>query len=290
MQDDRPRRSLLYVPASSEAMLRKAGQRGADVLILDLEDGVLPEAKEAARQRVAQLYAELDFGRAEALVRVNAQASSWHAADLEMAAALRPAGVVLPKCEDPARVEHVERGLGDLPLYLMIETALGVVNAVALARLPGVSGLVFGAADFRESVRAGRHPDELELLLARGQIVLAARAAGRLVFDTPFFDFKDAEGLRRSAERARQLGFDGKTAIHPGQVAALNEAFAPGLPEIEHARRVVAALDEAARAGKGVATLDGEMIEALHARGARRTLTLAQRLGRGVPLVPPESR
>jgi len=287
MQDDCLRRSLLYVPASSEAMLRKAGQRAADVLILDLEDGVLPEAKDQARERLARLYRELDFGRSEALVRLNAPASAWGAGDLEMAAALRPAGVVLPKCEDPARIEQVERGLGDLPLFPMIETALGVVNAVALARLPRVAGLIFGAADFRESLRAGRHPEELELLHARSQILLAARAAGRQAFDTPYFDYRDTDGLRRSAERARLLGFDGKTAIHPGQVGELNEAFAPQAAEIDRARRVVSALDAAAAAGRGVATLDGEMIEALHARAARRTLAQATRLGL---LGLPESR
>jgi citrate lyase beta subunit len=274
---DRARRSLLYVPASSEAMLRKAGTRGADVLVVDLEDGVLPEVKAEARGTLLRLFSALDFGACEALVRVNAAGTPWADDDLDAVRRLRPAGVVLPKCEDPAAVAALARHL-DLPLWLMVETAAGILRAAELARVPGVSALVFGAADFRESVRAGRHPEELELLFARSQLVLAARAAGVLAFDTPWFEYRDAEGLRRSAEIARLLGFDGKSAVHPGQVATLNQVFAPAPAEVERARRVLAALAEAEGRGRGVATLDGEMIEALHGRAARRTLAQA-----GVP-------
>jgi len=271
---DRLRRSLLYVPASSEPMLRKAGARGADVLILDLEDGVLPDAKDEARARLLRLYHELDFGAAEALVRVNSPGSPWHERDVEMAASLRPAGVVLPKAADPEALARCDARLG-VPLWLMIETAEGVLRAAELARAPRVTALVFGAADFRESLRAGRHPEELELLPARMQIVMAARAADTLAFDTPWFEYQDADGLRRSAARARLLGFDGKSAIHPGQLTVIHDVFAPTPAEIERARRVIAALGEAAARGQGVAVLDGEMIEALHGRAARRMLARA---------------
>jgi citrate lyase beta subunit len=271
---DRLRRSLLYVPASAEAMLRKAGGRGADVLILDLEDGVHPDAKDEARARLARLYRDLDFGRSEALVRVNPPGSPWHERDVEMAAALRPAGVVLPKAADPEALARLDARLG-VALWLMIETAAGLLRAAELARAPRVAALVFGAADFRESLRAGRHPEELELHVARSQLLVAARAAEVEAFDTPWFEYRDADGLRRSAERARLLGFDGKSAIHPGQLALIHEVFAPRPAEIERARRVIAALDEAAARGLGVAVLDGEMIEALHGRGARRTLARA---------------
>ena len=277
--DDRLRRSLLYVPASSEAMLHKAGSRGADVLIVDLEDGVLPEAKDAARDRARRLWPELDFGGSEALLRVNAAGTPWHEPDLASAAQIRPAGVVLPKCEEPSAVAGVAKRLPDTPLFLMVETARGVLAAPALARVESVAGLLFGAADFRASVRASRDPDETELLLARGTLVLAARAAGVEVFDTPFFDYRDDVGLERSARRARTLGFDGKTAIHPGQVAVVNRVFAPTADEVERARAVVAALEAAAREGRGVATVDGEMVEALHAAEARRTLERAKRAG-----------
>jgi citrate lyase subunit beta/citryl-CoA lyase len=155
----------------------------------------------------------------------------------------------------------------------MVETARGVVAAGELASVPGVAALLFGAADFRASVRARRSDDESEILVARASVVLAARAAGIEVFDTPYFDYRDAEGLEVSARRALSLGFDGKTAVHPGQVPVLNRAFAPTEDEVEHARRIVAALDAAAARGHGVATVDGEMVESLHAREARRTLT-----------------
>jgi citrate lyase subunit beta/citryl-CoA lyase len=277
--DDRLRRSLLYVPASSEAMLGKAGSRGADVLIVDLEDGVLPEAKDAARDRAERLWPDLDFGGSEAFLRVNAPATPWHEPDVAAAARVRPGGVVLPKCEEPASVAVVARRLPDAPLFLMVETARGVLAAPGLARVEGVAGLLFGAADFRASVRASRDPEETELLLARGALVLAARAAGVLVFDTPFFDYRDEGGLERSARRARTLGFDGKTAIHPGQVAILNRVFAPTADEVERARAVVTALEAAAREGRSVATVDGEMVEALHAAEATRTLERARQAG-----------
>lgn len=274
--DNRVRRSLLYVPASSEAMLRKAGRRGADVLVVDLEDGLHPEAKDRARAALPRLLREVDFGSAEVLLRVNALATPWGEPDLELAAEVRPAGVVLPKCEDPELVARADRRLGELPLFLMIETPAGVARAPELARAPRVRGLLFGAADFRAAMRAGQDPDESELLVARGLIVLAARTAGVEAFDTPFFAYQDLDGLRRSARRARLLGFDGKTAIHPAQVAPIHEAFTPSEAEVERARQVLAALQSAAREGRGVASLDGEMLEALHGREAERTLARAR--------------
>jgi citrate lyase subunit beta/citryl-CoA lyase len=277
--DDRLRRSLLYVPASSEAMLRKAGSRGADVLIVDLEDGVLPDAKDAARSRAERLWLEVDLASAEVLLRVNAPGTPWHEADVEAAARIRPAGVVLPKCEEPDAVAAVTARLGGTPLFPMIETARGVLAAPEVARASGVAGLLFGAADFRASVRAGRDPGEAELLVARSLLVLAARAAGAEVFDTPFFEYRDVAGLEASARRARLLGFDGKAAIHPGQVAVVNRVFAPTPEEIERAEAVVAALAAAAREGRGVATVGGEMVEPLHAAEARRTLARARQAG-----------
>jgi citrate lyase beta subunit len=210
---------------------------------------------------------------------VNAAGTPWQEADLAAASRIRPSGVVLPKCEEASAVAVVARRLPGTPLFLMVETARGVLAAAALARVEGVAGLLFGAADFRASVRASREPDEAELLLARGTLVLAARAAGVEAFDTPFFDYRDEVGLERSARRARTLGFDGKTAIHPAQVAVVNRVFAPTREEAERAKVVVAALEAAAREGRGVATVDGEMVEQLHAVEARRTLALAKRAG-----------
>jgi citrate lyase subunit beta/citryl-CoA lyase len=274
--DVRPRRSLLFVPASSESMLRKAGARGADAVIVDLEDGVLPEAKDEARARAERLWPELASGPSDALLRVNPPGTPWHEADLDAAARARPAGVVLPKCELGRVVAAATERLPGIPLFLMVETARGVLAAAELARAPGVAGLLFGAADFRASVHAGRDPAEAELLVARSTIVLAARAAGVEAFDAPFFEYRDEAGLEASARRARLLGFDGKTCVHPAQVAVVSRAFAPTPAEVERARAVLAALDVAAREGRAVATVDGEMVEALHAAEARRTLARAR--------------
>jgi citrate lyase subunit beta/citryl-CoA lyase len=275
--DERLRRSLLYVPASSEAMLRKASSRGADTIIVDLEDGVLPDAKEAARARAEALWLELDLGTAEVLLRVNPPGTPWHADDVAAVARIRPAGLVLPKCEDAGVVAGVAARLEETPLFLMVETARGVLAAPELALVPHAAGLLFGAADFRASIHASREPDEGEVLLARSALVLAARAAGIEVFDAPFFEYRDEAGLERSARRARALGFDGKTCVHPGQVAAVNRVFSPTAEEVERARKVKEALEAAAREGRGVATVDGEMVEALHGREARRTLERARR-------------
>jgi citrate lyase beta subunit len=271
----RPRRSLLYVPAASEAMLRKAASRGADAVVVDLEDGVLPGRKDEARARAERLWAEAGLGPEGALLRVNPPGTPWHEPDLEAAARVRPAGVVVPKCEEASAVARVAGSLGGTPLLAMVETARGVLAAAEIARVPGVGGLVFGAADFRASVRARRDPDEAELLVARSTLVLAARAAGVDVHDTPFFDYRDEAGLERSAGRARVLGFDGKTCIHPAQVGVVHRAFTPTPVEVERARAVLLALEAAGREGRGVATVDGEMVEALHADEARRVLALA---------------
>lgn len=271
-----PQRSLLYVPAADDAVIRKASSRGADVVVLDLEDALHPLAKVEARHRLERLWPELDGRR---FIRVNGAGTPWHDEDLDLAARLRPPGVVVPKCEDPVVVERTAARVA-APLLLMIETARGVLASAELARVAGVVGLVFGAADFRRSVRAVATPDEYELLVARSTVVLAARGAGVGAFDTPWFEYRDPVGLDASARRARAIGFDGKTAIHPGQVAAINLVFSPSDEEISRARRVVEALEHAANVGMGVATVDGEMVEALHAEEAKRTLALAEALRR----------
>lgn len=268
---DPVRRSLLYVPAADDAVLAKAGARGADVLVVDLEDALHPAAKPAARERVRRLWPALVGPR---VLRVNGAGTPWHDEDLAAAQAIAPSAVVLPKCEDPEHARAVAARLG-APLWLMVETARGVLAAAELARVPGVGALILGGADLRKSLRAAPMPAEEELLVARATLVLAARAAGIEVFDTPWFDYRDPVGLEASARRARSLGFDGKTAIHPGQVGPINEIFAPSAAEIARARRVVAAIEEAAARGLGVATVDGEMVEALHAEEARRALARA---------------
>ena len=269
------RRSLLYLPGSSQRMMEKAGSRGADVLVLDLEDGVHPDAKSEARDRVADALRRLDWGGSEVFVRVNGDNTPWSGADIEMVRDARPAGVVLPKCEEPQKVGAVAARLAPTPLFLMVETAWGVVAAPELARAKGVAGLVFGAADYRESLRAGRLPEELELLYARSCILNAARAAGIDAFDTPWFEYKDLEGLRASALRVRGMGFDGKTAIHPGQVAVIQDVFSPSPAEVDRARAIVDVMEKALANGHNVAVLGDEMVEALHMKQARRILARA---------------
>lgn len=271
----RRRRSILYLPGSSDRMMEKAGSRGADVLVLDLEDGVHPHHKEDARERVRSAYRRIDWGHSEVFVRVNGLDTPWGEKDLRMVAELAPRAVVLPKGDEAAMVSRAATTAGNVPLLVMVETARGVLAAPELARVPRVEGLVFGAADYRESLRAGRLPDESELLFARMQVLVSARAAGIEAFDTPWFEYKDLEGLEASARRARALGFDGKTAIHPGQVEIINRVFSPTLEEIERARRVIEVMERAFAQGRNVATLGNEMVEALHLEEARRTLARA---------------
>jgi len=257
-------------------MMEKAGSRGADVLVLDLEDGVHPDQKPQARGLVRDALRRFDFGDSEVWVRVNPSSSPWFQDDVFMVAQALPAGAILPKVEGVDAVERLAKELPGLPLFLMIETALGVLESRSLARRPGVQGLLFGAADYRESLRAGRSPDESELFYARASILHAARAAGIEAFDTPWFEYKDLEGLEASARRARLLGFDGKTAIHPSQVPTLNRVFSPTSEEIERARGIVEVMEKAFAQGRNVATLGNEMVEALHLAEARRILARAR--------------
>ncbi|HSF17437.1 MAG TPA: CoA ester lyase [Vicinamibacteria bacterium] len=270
------RRSLLYLPGSSRPMIEKAGQRGADVLVLDLEDGVHPDHKDEARKIVSECYRTTDWGGSEVFVRANGPDTAWGDADIEMLTRLRPEAAVLPKCEKPERIAGLRATLGDVPLLLMVETARGVMAAQELASLPGVIGLVFGAADYRASLGAGRLPEEMELLFARSQILHAARAVGAQAFDTPWFEYKDLDGLEASTRRVREMGFDGKTAIHPAQVPVIHRVFQPTLDEIARARGIVEVMQKASSQGKNVATLGNEMVEALHLRQALRTLARAR--------------
>ncbi len=270
------RRSILYLPGSSRRMMAKAGSRGADVLVLDLEDGVHPDLKSAAREEIQGALERFDWGGSEVFIRANALDTAWGAEDIDFIADVRPRGAVLPKCEDPKEVEDVANRLGpDVRLFLMVETAEGVLEAATLACGSNVTGLVFGAADYRESLRAGKLSDETELLFARAQILHAARAAGIEAFDTPWFEYKDIAGLEASAHRVRQMGFDGKTAIHPSQVPVINRVFSPSPEEVERARRIIEVMDKASAAGKNVTTLDDEMVEAIHVKQAKRILARA---------------
>lgn len=271
--DTRPRRSLLYVPASSGRMVAKAASRGADVLVLDLEDGVHPSQKDAARERLPESRAALAGAGAVVALRTNAPEGAAGQADLEAAATAGFDAVLLPKAASGETVRVARDLLGRAaPLWLMIETAPGAAKVFDLARIPGVEGLVFGSADYRLSLGARMRQGESELDFARQRILLAARAAGIHCWDAPWFAFRDLEGLRGSARRAAETGFDGKSAVHPAQVPVIHEAFAPTAEERAWAERVVQVMEDAGARGVAVVELDGELLEELHLRQARRLL------------------
>ena len=257
-------------------MIEKAASRGADVVILDLEDGVHPDLKGEARLIVAGSVASLDWGSCELLVRINGPDTEWAEEDITTFRQVGMDGLILPKVAQPAVVERLASSLGDLPLFLMIENAEGVLAAPSLAKCTSVAGLIFGAADYRESLRASRLLDEVELGFGRASVLHAARAAGVEAFDTPWFAFKDLDGLNKSAELARGLGFDGKTVIHPSQIPVINRVFSPTTDEIVRAREIVAVMERVLAEGRNVATLGNEMVEALHLKEARRILSLVE--------------
>lgn len=254
-------------------MVAKAATRGADVLILDLEDGVHPSHKDAARERLRESRVTMAASGALAALRINLPAGPIGRADLEAAATAGFDAIVLPKAETAEAVRGARDILGPgTPLWLMIETARGAAEVFGLARLPGVEGLVFGSADYRLSLGARMRQDESELDFVRQRILLAARAASIHCWDAPWFAFRDLEGLRRAARHAAALGFDGKSAVHPAQVPVIHEAFKPMPEERAWAERVVRTMEDAGARGVAVVELDGELLEELHLRQARRLL------------------
>ena len=266
----RPRRSALYMPGANVRAMEKARTLACDVVILDLEDAVAPDAKDAARRQVADALATGGFGRREVAVRVNGAGTPWSAADLEMAAASACDAVLLPKVEAAPAL-----GLAK-PLWCMIETPRGVLRAEAIAAADGVECLVMGTSDLTSDLRARHAPDRLPMLASLSLCLLAARAHGCAILDGVHLDLGDEAGFARACAQGRELGFDGKTLIHPKQIAAANAAFGPDEAEVAQARRVIAAHERAEREGKGVVLLDGRLVENLHVAEARRTLAIAE--------------
>ncbi len=266
-----PLRSALYVPASNARAMAKAGGLPADALILDLEDAVAPQAKAAAREALARAPA----GRF-VLLRVNGAGTPWHAADMAAAARLRPDGVLLPKVGAAEAVARAAAALPGLPVWAMIETPAGVLAAPEIAAAPGVGGLVMGTNDLAAELRAA---GRAAMGHALERTVLAARAAGVPALDGVCNALRDEGALAAECAHGRALGFDGKTLIHPAQIAAANAAFGPSAAEVALARRRIGAVAAARARGDGVAVLDGEIVEALHAAEARRILALAEAAG-----------
>ena len=265
------RRSVLFVPGSSVKMLEKARTLACDVVVLDLEDSVAPEAKDAARARV--FAAVKTYGAREVVIRINAQSTPWGKADLAAVRSAAPDAVLLPKVE---RAGDVAAFTGDIPVWAMVETPLGVLNVADIAA-SGAQCLVMGTNDLLKAMCAQSLPDRRNLWAALSQTVIAARAHGLTVIDGTYNDIGDAAGLAESCVQGRSFGFDGKTLIHPGQIEACNRAFAPSAEEIAQARRILDAFAQNPQLGAIV--LDGRMVEGLHAEDAARILALADAIG-----------
>lgn len=281
----RPRRSVLYLPGANERALQKAKTIPADALILDLEDAVAPDAKASARERVGAAVAEDDYGRRELTIRVNALGTAWHADDLRAAAQAGPAAVVVPKIGSPDDVHAVEQSLeaAGAPehtmIWAMIETPAAMFAAQRIAASSArLTVLVMGTNDLAKELHAEHVPGRAPLLAGLGLALLAARAEGKVILDGVYNEVKDLEGFEAECVQGRQLGFDGKTLIHPGQVEPCNRVFAPSPGQIEESHAVLDAWELALAQGRGVATVNGRMIENLHVENARRILALADAL------------
>jgi len=267
----RPFRSALYLPASNARAMEKAQSLGTDAIIFDLEDAVAPAEKSGARQTLmAALNA--DYGTRARIVRINGADTVWGRADLE-AFGNHPNvdAILLPKVNAPQDLDIS----ATRPLWAMIETALGVLNAAAIASHPALQGMVMGTNDLAREINSRFRPDRLALQTGLGLCVLAAKAHGQVILDGVYNAFKDDDGLRAECEQGRDLGFDGKTLIHPAQLAIANRAFAPSDAEIDLARRQIDAFDAALSAGLGVAVLDGKIVENLHILTAKALLAKA---------------
>ena len=283
----RPRRSLLYMPASNPRALEKARALPADGLIIDLEDAVAAEAKEAARAVAAAALAAGGYGLRELVLRVNPLDSPWGHADLAAAATMPIDAVLLPKVESAERVRltvSLLDALGapeQLAIWCMIETPRGVLDVREIAAAsPRLAALVLGTSDLTKDLRAISTRDRLPLITALGLAVLAARAHGLAILDGVHLDLADDKGFAFSCRQGRELGFDGRTLIHPRQIAPANIAYAPSAEDIEWSRRVIAAHTEVTASGKGIVLLDGKLIESLHVENARRLVALAEEIER----------
>ncbi|WP_238925883.1 HpcH/HpaI aldolase/citrate lyase family protein [Achromobacter xylosoxidans] len=278
----RPRRSVLYMPGANARALDKARDLDADALILDLEDAVAPDAKALARQQVVVALRAGGYGRRECVVRINALDTPWGLDDARAIARAGADAVLLPKVQSAAELDALARALdaagapATLPLWAMAETPLGFLRLDAIAGgHPRLAAIVVGTSDLVKDLHARHTPERHETLLARSLAVLAARAHGLAVLDGVHLDLDDDAGLAAACKQGRDQGFDGKTLIHPRQIAAANAAFAPTDAELASARRRLEAWHAARAAGRGVAVVDGALVENLHAREAERLLALA---------------
>ncbi|MDR9395177.1 HpcH/HpaI aldolase/citrate lyase family protein [Roseovarius sp. SYSU LYC5161] len=274
----RPYRSVLYIPGSKERALDKARSLPADAIIFDLEDAVAPDAKAEARETLAAALREDGYGRRSRIVRINALTTEWGNEDVRV---LRDAGadaILLPKVNTPSDVDSLADMLDPaMPVWVMMETPVSVFNAPEIAAHRQVTGLVTGTNDLTKDLGCRPRADRLPLMTALQRVVMAARAArGVVAIDGVYNRFRDGDGLKAECEQGRDLGFDGKTLIHPAQIEIANTAFAPTQSEIDLAERQIAAYRESQASGQGVAVVDGQIVENLHVVAAERALAKAQ--------------
>jgi (3S)-malyl-CoA thioesterase len=272
---DRPYRSALYIPGSKDRALEKAKGLACDAIIFDLEDAVAPEEKPAARALLAATLAQGGFGARAKIVRVNGLDTEWGADDI---AAFRGADIdalLVPKVSHPADLDAVAALIPDVALWAMMETAAGMLNAAAIAVHPRLQGMVMGTNDLAKELNSRHRADRLPMQAGLGLCLLAAKAHGLVILDGVYNAFKDDDGLRGECDMGRDMGFDGKTLIHPAQLDIANTAFAPSAAETDLATRLIAAFEAAQAAGQGVAVVDGKIVENLHIVTARATLAKA---------------
>ena len=278
----RPRRSLLYMPGSNARALEKGRSLPADGLILDLEDAVAPDAKETARAQIAEALKAGGYGRRELIVRVNGFDTPWGRDDVQALAASGADALLLPKVESAAMVAELEDLMlaagapADMSIMCMMETPLGVLHAEQIAAAsPRLSCLVMGTSDLVKDLQAAHTAERLPVLTSLSLCLLAARAQGLAIVDGVHLDLQDEEGFAAQCRQGRELGFDGKTLIHPKTVAKANEVFAPSDDEVAWSRRIIDAHAEASAAGQGVVVVEGKLIENLHVENAQRLVALA---------------
>lgn len=278
----RPRRSVLYMPGSNARALEKGRSLPADGLILDLEDAVAPDAKAEARATIRAAVAAGGYGGREIIIRTNGLNTPWGYDDLVMAASSGADAVLLSKVESADMVRQAESVLANagapeaVRLWCMMETPMGMLNAREIAGAsPRLGGLVMGTSDLAKDLHAAHTRDRLPMLTSLGLCLLAARAYGLAILDGVHLDLNDDAGFLESCVQGRELGFDGKTLIHPKTIAACNTAFAPSAEEVTHARRITEAHAAAVADGKGVVLVDGRLVENLHVDNARRLIAMA---------------
>jgi len=275
----RPHRSVLYLPASNERALEKAKGLPVDALILDLEDAVAPDAKASARESACAAARSGEYGGRELTIRVNALGTEWHSDDLAAVSGAGPDAIVVPKVSSAQEVRQLVGAMeaagapGHTRLWAMLETPRAVLHAEGIASASDrLTVLVMGTNDLDKELGAVMVPGRGPLLTGLSLCLLGARAAGKVILDGVYNDVRDAEGFEVECRQARELGFDGKTLIHPGQVDVANRVFAPSEADLEQARAVIEAFERARTEGRGVATLGGRLVENLHVETARRLL------------------